>query len=93
MRSCIREPHRELSRGALSLLSFPLISVPAYWVFGRRKFEGYVLASKTNSDITQQLFENLEEVLSPYISDYGDTNPEVRAAERLARVGLMKGND
>jgi cardiolipin synthase len=78
---------------ALSLLSFPLVSVPAYWVFGRRKFEGYVLASKTSSDATRQMFEDLEEKLSPYNSDYGNTNPEVRAAERLARVGLMNGND
>jgi cardiolipin synthase len=78
---------------ALSLLSFPFISVPAYWVFGRRKFEGYVLASKTSSGATEPLFERVKEQLSPYISDYGSTNPQVRAAERLARVALMKGND
>lgn len=78
---------------ALSLLSFPFISVPAYWVFGRRKFEGYVLASKTSSGATEPLFEKVKEQLSPYISDYGAANPQVRAAERLSRVALLNGND
>ena len=29
---------------AVSLNTFPYVAVPAYWVFGRRKFEGYVEA-------------------------------------------------
>src|SRR3954465_6046626 len=28
---------------ALSLNTFPYIAVPAYWVFGRSNFEGYVV--------------------------------------------------
>ena len=28
----------------VSLLSMPFVAVPAYWVFGRNKFQGYVLA-------------------------------------------------
>ena len=27
---------------AVSLVTFPYIAVPAYWVFGRNKFQGYV---------------------------------------------------
>ena len=36
------------SQGAIAwivaLNSFPLITVPAYWIFGRNKFKGYVKA-------------------------------------------------
>ena len=77
----------------LSLLTFPVLSVPAYWVFGRRKFAGYVQAHKTSSDVTEKIPEKLKETLAPYISDYSDTHPEVHAAELLARVELMRGND
>jgi cardiolipin synthase len=78
---------------AVSLITFPMLSVPAYWVFGRRRFEGYVLARRANPDVTEQIPDNLKEAITPYISDYGNTHPETRAAERLARVALMKGNE
>ena len=78
---------------ALSLLTFPVLSVPAYWVFGRRKFAGYVKAHRASSDVTEKIPEKLKETLAPYISDFSDTHPEVHAAELLARVGLMQGND
>ena len=29
---------------AVSLVTMPFVAVPAYWVFGRDKFHGYVLA-------------------------------------------------
>ena len=29
---------------AVSLVALPYVSVPAYWIFGRNKFKGYVLA-------------------------------------------------
>ncbi|MFM7180721.1 MAG: cardiolipin synthase [Verrucomicrobiales bacterium] len=32
---------------AISLNTFPVVSVPAYWGFGRSKFEGYVSARRT----------------------------------------------
>ena len=89
--------HVRTSQGAiawaLSLLTVPLLSVPAYWIFGRRKFAGYVQTRKTSSDVTRTIPQNLKETLAPYISGYSDTHPEVRAAELLARIKLMRGND
>ena len=32
---------------AVSLNTFPYLAVPAYWVFGRSKFQGYVVARRT----------------------------------------------
>jgi len=77
----------------LSLITMPLLAVPAYWIFGRRKFEGYVLARQSGQDLTEQIPEELKQAYAPYISNYGDTHPETRAAERLARIPLLNGND
>ena len=35
---------------AVSLNTFPYLAVPAYWVFGRSKFQGYVVARRTKDD-------------------------------------------
>ena len=32
---------------AVGLVAFPYFALPLYWVFGRSKFHGYVLASCT----------------------------------------------
>ncbi|MFW2438164.1 MAG: cardiolipin synthase [Arenicellales bacterium] len=78
---------------ALSLITLPYFAVPVYWVFGRRKFEGYVMARKAAADITGLIPEQLKKAYAPYISNYGDSHPETRAAERLALMPLMNGND
>jgi cardiolipin synthase len=89
--------HARTSQGAiawaLSLITIPLLAVPAYWVFGRRKFEGYILARKSGSDISEQIPDQQQEKFKPYISNYGDSHPETRAAEKLALIPLMNGNN
>ena len=89
--------HARTSQGAiawaLSLITIPMLAVPAYWVFGRRKFEGYILARKSGSDITEQIPDEQKKKFTPYISNYGDSHPETRAAEKLALIPLMNGND
>jgi len=89
--------HARTSQGAiawaLSLITIPMLSVPAYWVFGRRKFEGYIVARKSGSDLTEHIPGELREKFAPYISNYGDSHPEIRAAEKLALIPLMNGND
>ena len=89
--------HARTSQGAiawaLSLITIPILSVPAYWVFGRRKFEGYILARKSGSDITELIPDEQKKKFTPYISNYGDSHPETRAAEKLALIPLMNGND
>ncbi|MGB5308113.1 MAG: phospholipase D-like domain-containing protein, partial [Arenicellales bacterium] len=89
--------HARTSQGAiawaLSLITIPMLAVPAYWVFGRRKFEGYILARKSGSDITELIPDEQKKKFTPYISNYGDSHPETRAAEKLALIPLMNGND
>ena len=35
---------------SISLITFPFVAVPAYWVFGRNKFLGYIRARQWQLD-------------------------------------------
>ncbi|WP_221932913.1 cardiolipin synthase [Thalassotalea sp. PS06] len=77
---------------ALSLLSFPFIAVPAYWIFGRKKFEGYVLARKKLLDNQEDDPADMVTHIKPYVVSQQELNPQIHAAERMARVPLVTGN-
>ncbi|TLU66930.1 cardiolipin synthase [Thalassotalea litorea] len=77
---------------ALSLISFPFIAVPAYWVFGRRKFEGYVLARKRVLEDFDDVPANLIANIQSFILPQEQRNPSIHAAELMARVPLVTGN-
>lgn len=77
---------------AISLNTFPYLAVPAYWVLGRSKFEGYVIARRTSDlrhgDIEQQVHETVER----YRVQASARPAAVLAAERLARLPILGGN-
>ena len=77
---------------AVSLNTFPYLAVPAYWVFGRSKFEGYVVARR-NKDVTNDPIE--QEVIrsaTPFIALDAERAEAVRAGEALAGMPVLKGN-
>ena len=59
---------------AVSLVALPFLAVPLYWVFGRDRFQGYVLAR-------QQQLEVLHDVLR-------DTTDAVREQARATNASL-----
>jgi cardiolipin synthase len=77
---------------AVSLVTFPYVSVPAYWVFGRNKFQGYALAKQKDieslSDIIRQANANLDVSTVENAKKRG----AIRATEALARSPLTDGN-
>jgi cardiolipin synthase len=77
---------------AVTLNTFPYLAVPAYWVFGRSKFQGYVVARRNtdvrNDAIEQKAIENL----APYRVPEVDRAEAVSAAEGLANMPVLKGN-
>ncbi len=84
------------SQGAIawviSLNTVPIVSLPAYWVLGRTKFQGYVLArqqddSQLSQNVTEKMNDNKE-----FVSDLSSNYPAVRAAELLDDLPLTKGN-
>ena len=51
---------------AVSLNTFPYLAVPAYWVLGRSKFQGYVVARRSKDDRNDRIEREAIETVEPY---------------------------
>lgn len=87
----VRTPQGSIA-WAVSLVTFPYLSVPAYWVFGRNKFQGYVLARREDIESLSDIFQQANAQLDINAVDVGEKRGGVRAAEILARSPLTDGN-
>jgi len=77
---------------AVSLVLMPYIAVPAYWVLGRSRFNGYVTARRSG-DVSVQ--EKLAEVLAqvaPFRVPESKMSSSGDAAQRLADLPFLLGN-
>ncbi len=79
---------------AIALLTWPFISVPLFWVFGRRKFYGYVSARRNQDLKMLGIVKDLGDHTSSFSVDsdrrlFG----EARVLERLAHLPYIRGND
>jgi len=85
------------SQGAIawiiSLNTLPIVSVPAYWVLGRSKFEGYVTARRQMHDMTDEQREQAEARFRPYIVDIEREGSGALAGSGLAEMPYLRGND
>jgi len=85
------------SQGAIAwvvcLVTLPVLAVPAYWVFGRRRFQGYVLARRRH---LREMAREAQEVAARYAA-LGLVDPPQDPADRLlvrlARLPFTRGND
>jgi cardiolipin synthase len=78
---------------AVSLNTFPYVAVPAYWVFGRRKFEGYVERFQEHDEQLRQFVQEFRSRLAPYEIAREERVPDYEALKTLARSPLLGRND
>ena len=79
---------------AVSLVSFPYVAVPAYLVLGRSKFNGYVTERRLDAlETEEEAVKEARQHVAPFVGTLGDEYPAVRAAERLAELPVLTGND
>ena len=77
---------------SITLITFPYLAVPLYWVFGRDKFRGYVLAHQEQlEDVSRALAETRVE-LRRQAKEMGIDEGRLRSAERLARIPASANN-
>jgi cardiolipin synthase A/B len=77
----------------VSLNTFPVVSVPAYWVFGRSKFNGYVIGRRdTDSQLHDAIAKKMALVESFSVRDFS-SHLDLTAMERLAKLPTLAGND
>ena len=77
----------------LSLVTFPYIAVPAYWVLGRSKFQGYVTAHREDISKIVDISVKMIEKVDSYISGFGEGIGSIRALENLSVVPFLNGNN
>lgn len=78
---------------AISLNTFPYAALPAYLIFGRTRFNGYVKKRRDSIDETQPNVRRLIEQVAqkqPAAADLGKTG---RLVERLAKLPATRGNE
>ena len=78
---------------AVSLNTFPYIAVPAYWVLGRNRFQGYT-AARQSTDV--EIHEGLKDIfdeLKPYIVSKSEMSLLANTVEKLTDIPYLNGND
>ena len=89
---CARTPQGAIAWG-ISLITFPYIALPAYGVFGRNRFQGYVLAHKSDLGNITNLLEATRESIIRDAKSLGLSDASIIGAGNLARIPGSGGND
>ena len=77
---------------AVSLNTFPYVAVPAYWVFGRSNFEGYVvLRRQTEAEMSEAGRQLARDLLALRPTDQS-MPPSATLLEKLAKMPATRGN-
>ncbi len=76
----------------VSLNTFPYIAVPAYWILGRSRFQGYVNARQANDRHTERYEKIVVDALNRHRIPDTQIPPAGRAAERLAGMPFLENN-
>jgi cardiolipin synthase len=76
----------------ISLNTFPSIALPAYWILGRSKFNGYVKARQEDDSDISHVTANVRRDKLSFRPDSADMYPAVRAVELLAKIPILAGN-
>ena len=77
---------------AVSLIALPYVSVPAYWVFGRDKFRGYVLTRQNELELIDDVIRQANDQITPVAPPDDWRSGVIVGAEKLARIPLTGGN-
>lgn len=77
---------------AVSLVTFPYIAVPAYWIFGRNKFNGYVLARQDQLKALDDIIRHANDAVADDTETSSANTRAISGAEQMARLPLTGGN-
>ncbi|GEN22115.1 cardiolipin synthase A [Halomonas cupida] len=82
------------SQGAIawiiSLVTMPYLALPAYWIFGRPRFYGYVSARGQRDTVLRRVLQQYRDRFDSHVVDSDD--PDVRVVEQLAMMPMTSGN-
>lgn len=76
----------------ISLNTVPLVSVPAYWILGRNKFQGYVTIRREIEAEFDAEAERIMEELQPFVADPENLSDLASAAVAGSKLPFFNGN-
>ncbi len=68
---------------AISLVTFPWLALPLYWIFGRNKFRGYVEALRAGNIQSHNLVERTKKKMARYAGPAEETGEAESSRERV----------
>jgi cardiolipin synthase len=77
---------------AVSLVAVPYVSVPAYWIFGRNKFKGYVLARQNELQQVNAFIQQANEQIDAIVPHGERATGAIIGVEKMARIPFTGGN-
>ena len=77
---------------SVSLVSFPFLAVPAYAVFGRSRFEGFVEAYEDRADEIDETIDQIRQGLDPWRVEPTKQRTMYDALRELSKMNLIRGN-
>ena len=87
----VRTPQGSIAWG-VSLITFPYVAVPAYWILGRNKFQGYVLARQAEIEAIDNVIRNARDHFDPIVGTDHRVASVLTGIEKLARIPLSDNN-
>lgn len=79
---------------SISLVTFPLVTLPLYWVFGRSKFHGYIDAMRAGQARFQELVGDRHYIPAVRnLTERKRPNAPRTSFETLAKIPFLGGND
>ncbi len=76
----------------ISLNTFPWLAVPAYWVFGRTKFQGYVIGRQADDSVLHAAVSEKLDRLREHAATFPPEARHLKVIERLAKMPMVGGN-
>lgn len=77
----------------MALITFPYLAVPLYWILGRSKFRGYVLARRARDTPLADAFFEVRQSLAACEQHDDPPHPLMRPAAKLSGLPLTSGNE
>ena len=77
---------------ALSCVTFPYLAVPAYWLLGRNRLQGYVVSRRSSNSRFRELLGTLRAYAPTQTGLSRDLRQACRTFERLAGMPFTRAN-
>ena len=78
---------------AISLLTFPYLAIPLYWMVGRSRFSGYVRGRRAGDRRLRKLAESMHQRMRHYEIKIPDEDVFSKAAMILGGLPFTRGNE